>query len=76
MRGPVSAAKAIEKMGWQRVAFAEVMRRTGLKRGPERWKWRTEKQRGRTQLVLVEATGERWDFKLQRGAWMRKQELC
>ena len=39
---------------------------------PRRWRWTTERQVGARRMVLVSPRGQRWAFRLNRGAWLQR----
>lgn len=60
--------------GWEKIGMGELVRRTNLRRGAKtRLEWVNELVKGKRELFLVNNIGERWRFRAQRGAWIRKE---
>lgn len=71
----MSVKAAMEAQGWERASFLDICRRVALRTGKNSLRWQEERVAGRTLLFLVGPDGERWHFKLQRGAWIKKADL-
>jgi len=62
---------ATDQSVWQRIRLAGLNRLVNAPL-PLRWRWETVVQDGRKKLLLRTPRGVRWQFRLQRGAWVRR----
>jgi len=56
--------------GWRRIRLARLAWLI-TQRG---WRWEKTVKAGRPCLMVVSPRGVKWRFRLQRGAWIRKEE--
>jgi hypothetical protein len=61
-------------LGWKRIRFWRLTQITGTGPVQRRWQWREEVIGKRVVWLLDSPDGETWEFKLQRGAWIRPYE--
>lgn len=58
--------------GWERITCLELIDRLHYLPVDMRWKWSRRKRDQSAALHLVEPGGQRWQFKLTSGAWIRR----
>lgn len=60
-------------MDWRRIRLERIGLLTTFAAPRLRWAW--DNTRKAIPLILIDARGRRWEFKLKAGAWIRPEPL-
>ena len=58
--------------GWRKVRMVRLCRLLNEVRPELKWQWRVAEKNGRKQLLVVSPRGVEWEFRLHKGAFLRR----